>query len=243
MKNTDASDRPASNDRNRFVHLVLVFLWLNGMATLNGDPGDTRWTFQTSAAINSTPAMGVGGQLYVGSGDGKLYALDGATGDKKWDYLTGGAVDSDPVVGIDGTVYVASADAKLYALDGFAGIKKWECPIQSSGDRRNRYLDIEKIPCPAIGTDGTLYIGDVNGNFVALDGLTGSQKWVSIAASTNVITTAAIGADGTIYLIRGIIYNAGGDIWNVAICMPWMAPTVAKNGRFPLTSPAIPIPR
>ena len=54
--------------------------------------------------------------IYVGSMDGKIYALDGATGIKKWEYETGGEVYSSPAIGPNGTVYVGSNDGKIYAL-------------------------------------------------------------------------------------------------------------------------------
>ena len=40
---------------------------------------------------NSSPTVS-GGVVYVGSGDGRLYALDASTGDLIWSYETGGWV-------------------------------------------------------------------------------------------------------------------------------------------------------
>ncbi len=239
MKNTDTSGRFARIDGGLLFHLALVFFWLNGVATLKGAPGDTRWTFQTGAAINSTPAIGVGGLVYIGSGDGKLYAVDGVTGDKKWDFLTGGRVDSDPVVGIDGTVYVASSDAKLYALDGFSGFKKWECPIQCL--HLNYYYPYPKIPAPAMGADGTVYLSDTNGNVVALDGATGRQKWVSVSAETNLVTSPALGPDGTLYFIRGS-YRGATFGWNIANLYALDGATGRQKWEFPIDDAGNPYP-
>ena len=59
----------------------------------------TRWTPPpaTSAgptppeiAVDSSPAV-AGGTVYVGSHDGKVYALDAATGHLRWSYTTGGS--------------------------------------------------------------------------------------------------------------------------------------------------------
>ena len=61
--------------------------------------------------------MVVGGTVYIGSGDHKMYALDAATGKLRWAYRTGDWVISSPVV-VGGTVYVGSGDHKVYALDG-----------------------------------------------------------------------------------------------------------------------------
>lgn len=64
--------------------------------------------------IQSTPCLGPGGTVYVGSGDRKLYAL--REGKKLWEFKTGGEVNSSPCVGPDGTVYVGSDDCYIYAI-------------------------------------------------------------------------------------------------------------------------------
>ena len=53
--------------------------------------------------------------VYVGSEDGRLYAVDAATGKKLWDIITGGRITSSPAVA-DGTVYIGSYDGNLYAI-------------------------------------------------------------------------------------------------------------------------------
>jgi outer membrane protein assembly factor BamB len=73
----------------------------------------------------------VGGVVYVGSNDGKLYAFDAAggattcTGTPKvctplWTATTAGVVASSPAVA-GGVVYVGSNDGKLYAFDAAGG--------------------------------------------------------------------------------------------------------------------------
>ena len=78
--------------------------------------GDKLWEFETGHWVLSSPAIGPDGTVYVGSWDGKLYAINGKTGAKLWEFETGGEVDSSPAIGSDGTVYVGSNDKKLYAI-------------------------------------------------------------------------------------------------------------------------------
>jgi len=88
--------------------------------------GHFRWSYPTGNTVNGAPSGFVntyesspvvaGGTVYIGSDDGKLYALDAATGHSRWSYLTGGPVESSPVVA-GGTVYIGSDDGKVYALD------------------------------------------------------------------------------------------------------------------------------
>ena len=74
------------------------------------------WEFETGDVVNSSPAIGSDGTVYVGSRDNSLYAINGRTGDKLWEFATGGGVDSYPAIGSDGRVYVGSRDNKLYAI-------------------------------------------------------------------------------------------------------------------------------
>jgi outer membrane protein assembly factor BamB len=54
--------------------------------------------------------------VYVGSRDGRIYAVD-CDGNRKWEVATGGPISaSSPALGPDGTVYVGSDDGLLYAI-------------------------------------------------------------------------------------------------------------------------------
>src|SRR3989337_4151011 len=74
----------------------------------------TLWKFNTGGQVDS-PAV-VGGVVYVGSYDRKVYALNASNGDLIWNYTTGGEVDSSPAV-VGGIVYVGSEDNRVYALN------------------------------------------------------------------------------------------------------------------------------
>jgi outer membrane protein assembly factor BamB len=66
------------------------------------------------------------GVLYVGSGDGNVYALNAASGARLWSFATGSVVGSSPAVA-NGMVYVGSDDRNLYAFDlagGTAAIQR-----------------------------------------------------------------------------------------------------------------------
>ena len=51
------------------------------------------WTATTGGTVESSPAV-VGGVVYVGSKDDKLYALNATTGATLWTAATGGEVNS-----------------------------------------------------------------------------------------------------------------------------------------------------
>jgi outer membrane protein assembly factor BamB len=65
-----------------------------------------------------------GGIVYVGAGNGTLYALDDGTGATVWTAVTGASI-SDHVAVADGTVYVRSYDGNAYAFDAATGAVIW----------------------------------------------------------------------------------------------------------------------
>ena len=83
-----------------------------------------RWKYLTGNDVNSSPAV-VNGVVYIGSNDGKVYALKAKTGALLWSYTTGGYVQSSPAVA-NGVVYVGSFDHNVYALDASSGERLWK---------------------------------------------------------------------------------------------------------------------
>ena len=76
--------------------------------------GSKQWGYKTSGDVRSSPAIGSGGTIYVGSNDNYLYAIN-PDGSRKWRFKTGDDVSSSPAIGSDGTIYVGSWDDNLYA--------------------------------------------------------------------------------------------------------------------------------
>ena len=46
---------------------------------LDGNTGELMWSHETGGPVNSSPAIGPNGTVYIGSSDNKIYALDGST--------------------------------------------------------------------------------------------------------------------------------------------------------------------
>lgn len=94
----------------------------------------------------SSPAIGIGGMVYVGSDDHRLYAIRSKDGKVAWTFNAGAAILSSPNIGPDGTVYFGSQNRRVYALDGLTGRTKWM--------RKGAVAYT-----PGIGDDGTAYFG------------------------------------------------------------------------------------
>jgi outer membrane protein assembly factor BamB len=90
--------------------------WDNYLHAINPD-GTLKWRYQTDYHVNSSPAVGSDGTIYVGSDDDYLHAIN-PDGTQKWCYQAEDVVFSSPAVGSDGTIYVGSYDGYLYAFVG-----------------------------------------------------------------------------------------------------------------------------
>src|SRR5258708_23684741 len=78
-----------------------------------------KWKFKTNGKVISSPAI-AGGVVYVGSTDGRVYAVDAASGMRRWAFPTKGPVNSSPAVFSD-TVYFGSVDGNFYAVNPATG--------------------------------------------------------------------------------------------------------------------------
>ncbi len=165
---------------------------------------EVKWTHKLGGSVHSSPAIGSDGTIYVGSADGRVYALEpnpttAPQGKVKWFYETGGDVTSSPVIGSDGTIYVGSNDRKVYALE--------PNPTTAPQDRVKWFYATGGgvvDSSPAIGSDGTIYVGSGDRKVYAFepDPTTAPQdrvKW-SYETGGDVNSSPAIGSDGTIYV-------------------------------------------
>jgi outer membrane protein assembly factor BamB len=169
--------------------------------------GATNWVFALGSAYHSSPVVGFDGTIYVGSGHpdltygyeaGDLYALN-PDGSVKWDFSARGPFQAAPAIGADGTIYFGSFDnaGKVYALDR-QGNEKWEFATGAAIGN-----------APILGPDGAIYIASM-GTLVALNP-DGTKRWSLATGNINRNSTAALDADGTLYIgaMDGNLYAVG----------------------------------
>lgn len=85
------------------------------------------WTFQTGDAIRTAPVVAEG-KVYVGSDDGRLYALRLEDGKAEWAFPAGEAIRGSPCVA-DGRVAFGCLDQKVYCLDARTGRRLWSAAV------------------------------------------------------------------------------------------------------------------
>jgi outer membrane protein assembly factor BamB len=138
------------------------------------DPG---FSVFRAGPIRGSPAL-AGNTLYVPSGDGHLYAVDKSTGATLWSLATAGAINSSPAValGPDDTtvVVVGSDDGYLYFIEdtGAVGELVRVCRLGADPECSAHQADANGgapiRSSPAIGSDGTVYVGTDDGRLYAL---------------------------------------------------------------------------
>lgn len=177
-----------------------AFNWTRQSRFAGSDLHERKWSYETGGLLESSPAVGADGTVYIGSNDGKLYALDSrADGDEarlKWVYDAGDWIVSSPAIGADGVLYVGSHSGKLHALD-----------LHADRDEERLKWTFETgdwiASSPAIGGDGTIYVGSYDGKLYALDPRADRDderlKWVYDTGEW-IVSSPAIGADGTVYV-------------------------------------------
>jgi len=196
--------------------------------TLKKNDGTLLWSYDANSPLISSQTVGYYGMVYVGSEDGKLHAID-RHGRLLWTHTTDGFIYSSPAVSPDGRVYVCSQDGTLYAL-GQDGSELWSFETDGLGTSSGSIL-----ASPAIGTDGSVYIGGLyDPNLYALDPNDGDVKWScnfefpidpwdpdSGIKTGWPFASPVVAADGTIYQtlvfdphLYAIEPNTGTTIWS-----------------------------
>ena len=168
--------------------------------------GTEEWNCSMTGVTDvfSSPAIDEDGNIYIG-GEGSdgaelsyVYAIS-ADGTVKWNYEISGVrpVRSSPAIDSDGNIYACTKagdlSAEVLALDS-DGDLRWSYEITQA--------DNDIYVSPAIGADGTVYVGDEWGIITALDTSDGSIKWQYTDPQNGAFnwSSPAIAADGSMYI-------------------------------------------
>lgn len=183
--------------------------------------GVISWTFEFNGGgpsltgyVQSSPAIGTDGTVYVGSDDTNLYAIapDGVVKWARTPSLSG--ISSSPALAPDGnTIYIVDNSTTLFAYSS-AGVLQWsyslsDPPIGTANDQS-----------PSIGSDGTIYVGSPDKYLYAINP-NGTLKW-RFQTGSGIRATPAIGVDGAIYVGSDGLYAVnldGTQRWKFGIAL------------------------
>lgn len=125
-------------------------------------PLELLWKFKTGGPIYASPVI-ANGILYIGSADGKLYALDAKQWGVKWVFDAGDAIRYSATV-LGDRVYFNARNNKVYALNAQTGEKLWEFKTKS-------WMD-----APPIVADNKVYVGAFRSKIYLLNARTGELE-------------------------------------------------------------------
>jgi polyvinyl alcohol dehydrogenase (cytochrome) len=154
-----------------------------------------KWAF---GIPNASSALGqptvVAGRVFIGSGDGTVYALDAATGCTIWTYKAEATVRAAITVGPAGKrgalAYFGDGEANVYAVDAAKGTLVWKVKVDSNFSARitgapQLYRGRLYVPLASseelTGGDASYPCCTFRGNVVAVDALTGKVIWKGYA--------------------------------------------------------------
>ena len=140
---------------------------------MNISNGNTNWKFRTSAHITASPVF-KGSTIYIGSGNGYLYALDAKTGAQKWKIETALVTSAGrfpqectPVI-VGDLIICGGYITKAFRAE--TGIEQWSYESKGKSLVANSF-------------DGTLYLFSLyappSTDIAALDANSGRMIWTA----------------------------------------------------------------
>jgi len=190
--------------------------------------GRMKWGYQFSGEIDkASPTIDSRGNVYFGTTAGFRFSFQTGTGDVNWQRYIGPTY-STPAIGGGDVLYAAAANGILRAID-YTGTLQWSADVGPLG-----------TASPAVGPDGTIYIGAGGDSDPRLFALSpnGDVAWTA-ALTASVNGAPAVGPDGRIYLIPrdSILYAFAADgspLWSYAapniFSAEWSSPIIDGAG-------------
>ncbi len=175
---------------------------------------DTKaWSFFAEAPIRSTPLVN-GNSIFVGTAQGKFFAINKTTAKQVWQYNTGFAINSS-AASQDGKVFFSDNKQTVYALKEATGQLLWKFDM---GDKQAYPWRFDYFYSSPTLYENKLIIGGDDGYLHMLNQSDGKQVWKfkshGIIRSTAAVfdNTVVFGdMDGTLYALN---ITDGKEKWN-----------------------------
>ena len=161
---SEATELVTPSPRPEDWHMFMHNLGFSGVSpdTSLTPPLKLLWKFKTGGPLHASPVI-ANGILYIGSTDGKLYALDAKQWGIRWVFDAGDTIRHSATV-LGNQVYFSARNNKVYALDAKTGEKLWEFKTKN-------WMD-----APPVVSDNKVYVGVFPSKICLLNARTGELE-------------------------------------------------------------------
>lgn len=196
--------------------------------------GNVLWSYPTDGPIDTAPALGLAGTIYVQTRNGTLYAIR-ENGTLYWS-RTVGQSDASPKVGPNGWIYVGGSDN-----NGPGGSTRYLLMAYRVDGERKALVELDGpvTTTPSFGKDGGVLVGTAAGTLYELTpylqvvgahplGL-GYGIGSGLAVADDVMQTVLVPTAGGPLIAWSNLYNS--PLWVFSGCGPLRsAPAVSQEG-------------
>ncbi len=159
------------------------------------------------------------GKVFIGSGDGYLYAFNCTTKENIWKFNAGSRIRTTPAV-YDGSVIFGTMDGHVTAVDLQYGSLKWNFAVDGASyhfdDKSN---DRTSVFCSPSVANGIVTIGGRDGFVYGINAETGKLIWKTTHDGSSWILSTAISGNtvyigsGSALILQAADLKTGKELW------------------------------
>jgi outer membrane protein assembly factor BamB len=150
-----------TSDRKLIFPDAIGNLYGFDISTNNSQGLVPKWKYNAGDSINTSPAIDLIGNIYVGTKTGRILKLtfdSNGTVSQVWNQPLNSPTTTSPVIDANGYIYIGCLNGNLYKIDPITGNIKWQ--YETGAAIRST---------PAISNTGKIYFGNEKGLFSAVD--------------------------------------------------------------------------
>ena len=175
------------------------------------------WSFNTEAWLISSPVMGRG-RVYIGSTNGKVYALNLADGKQQWEFDLGDDIEASPLL-LGDSIYIGSLSGDLFCLDAETGAVRWKYATDNSIYGSANWVEVSTNQ--EQGTEIWILIGSYDNRMHCIRAATGELIWsfetdnyINGAPATDGQSVVFGGCDENLYIVSVRDGVEQGRVWS-----------------------------